>query len=220
MSLSPLLITFVSLLLAVGCGTTRYSVQVNGFLDVNAPTIFAPGAAISVLENQEAKNPLLEREIAVKIRRLLADRGYRAVSDEQAEYYLLFMYGVGPTEMAPAAGPSVAIGIGAGSWRGAGGFIGLGGPYPYYPYPYSLEPIHNRWLTLKVVEGKRYRQSGQAQAVWVGESRSSGASPELREVINALLLATFQQFGKDTRQAITVEVRTEDPKYRELQSLR
>lgn len=206
----------------VGCGAARYAVQVNGYLDPGAPAAPAPGAALAVVENKEARNPLLEKEIAAKINRLLAARGYRVVPYEQADYYLFFLYGIGPPEAAAATGPpvSVGLGIGVGTWHGGGGFIALGTPYPYYPYAYPAEPVYGRWLTLKVVEGKPYRQSGQARAVWVGEARSAGTSSDLREVINALLLAAFQQFGKNTGKAVKVEVGIADPKYRELQSVR
>jgi hypothetical protein len=218
-------LALASILCLVGCGATRYTVQVNGYLDPSAPAALAPGAAMAVVENKEARNPLLEKEIAAKINRLLGAHGYRVVPYEQADYYLFFLYGVGP-EAAAAAGPPVSvglgIGVGGGSWRGGGGggFIGLGAPYPYYPYAYPAEPVYGRWLTLKVVEAKPYRQSGQARAVWVGESRSAGTSSDLREVINALLLAAFQQFGKNTGQAVKAEVGVEDPQYRELQGVR
>jgi len=223
MSLRPFLIlTLAGLLFLVGCGANRYTVQVNGYLDRSAPAAIAPGAAMAVVENKEARNPLLEKEIAAKINRLLAARGYRVVPYEQADYYLFFLYGVGP-ESAAGGGPPVSfgLGIGGGAWRGGGGggFIGLGAPYPY-PYAYPAEPIYGRWLTLKVVEAKPYRQSGQARTVWVGESRSAGTSSDLREVINALLLAAFQQFGKNTGQAVKVEVGAGDPQFRELQSVR
>ncbi len=209
-------------LFLVGCGAGRYAVQVNGYLDPSVPAAPAPGAALAVVENKEARNPLLEKEIAAKINRLLTARGYRLVPYEQADYYLFFLYGIGPPEAAAATGPpvSVGLGIGVGTWHGGGGFIGLGTPYPYYPYAYPAEPVYGRWLTLKVVEGKPYRQSGQARAVWVGEARSAGTSSDLREVINALLLAAFQQFGKNTGKAVEVEVGIADPKYRELQSVR
>ncbi len=210
------------LLFLGGCGAGRYAVQVNGYLDPGAPAAPAPGAALAVVENKEARNPLLEKEIAAKINRLLTARGYRLVPYEQADYYLFFLYGIGPPEAAAATGPpvSVGLGIGVGTWHGGGGFIGLGTPYPYYPYAYPAEPVYGRWLTLKVVEAKPYRQSGQARAVWVGEARSAGTSSDLREVINALLLAAFQQFGKNTGKAVEVEVGIADPKYRELQSVR
>jgi hypothetical protein len=210
------------LLFLVGCGVTRYVVQANGYLDPRAPVSLAPGAAMAVVENPKARNPLLEKEIAAKINRLLAAHGYRVVPYEQADYYLFFLYGIGPPEAAAATGPpvSVGLGIGVGTWHGGGGFIGLGTPYPYYPYAYPAEPVYGRWLTLKVVEAKPYRQSGQAPALWVGEARSVGTSSDLREVINALLLAAFQQFGKNTGKAVKVEVGVEDPKYRELQSVR
>jgi hypothetical protein len=226
MSLRPYSVpALAALLLLVGCGAGRYFVQVNGYLDPGAAAALPPAATIAVVENKEARNPLLEKEIAAKINRLLTARGYRTVPYEQADYFLFFLYGAGPEAAAAAGGPPVSfgLGVGGGAWRGGGGgYIGLGAPWWPYPYPYAYpaEPIYGRWLTLKLVEAKPYRQSGQAQPVWVGESRSTGTSSDLREVSNALLLAVFQQFGKNTGKAVEVEVQTQDPRYRELQSPR
>ena len=78
-----------------GCGPTLYSINVNGYTDPAAPTQLAPGGSFFVIENQKAQNPLLEKEIAGKINKLLTNKGYALTSYDKAQYYLLFSYGVG-----------------------------------------------------------------------------------------------------------------------------
>ena len=55
----------------LGCGTYRYNIKVNGYTDPNAPSLLKPGGSFVVMENQEAKNPLLEAEIKEKVRETL-----------------------------------------------------------------------------------------------------------------------------------------------------
>ena len=62
-----------------GCGPTLYNVNVNGYTDPAAPTQVAPGGSFFVIENQKAQNPLLEKEIAGKINKLLTNKGYALI---------------------------------------------------------------------------------------------------------------------------------------------
>ena len=78
-----------------GCGPSAYSIKVNGYTDLTAPTWLPAGSSFFVIDNREAKNPLLEKEIKDKINKLLEKYGYRVASQEQADYYLFFAYGLG-----------------------------------------------------------------------------------------------------------------------------
>ena len=78
-------------------------------------------------------------------------------------------------------------------------------------YPYTESTVYDRWLLINVVDGKYYREKGQWRTIRVGEARSTGASADLRTVINYLLLADFQQFGKNTGKAVTVEIKAQGP---------
>ncbi|MCX5893986.1 MAG: hypothetical protein NTW80_13670, partial [Deltaproteobacteria bacterium] len=57
-----------------GCGPALHSINVNGYTDPAAPSQLAPGAGFCVIENQQAPNPLLEKEIAGKINKLLTNK--------------------------------------------------------------------------------------------------------------------------------------------------
>ena len=106
---------------------------------------------------------------------------------------------------------STGFGIGGASgWRG-NPFIFVAPFSAIYPSYLSTESRYDRWLLVNVVDGKYYREKGEFRTVWVGEARSTGASQDLRMVINYLLLADFQQFGKNTGKAVGVEINADAP---------
>lgn len=76
--------------------------------------------------------------------------------------------------------------------------------------PYTTT-MYDRWLLINVVDGKHYRESGKFRTLWVGEARSTGASADLRSIIDYLLLAEFQEFGKNTGKAIIVRIKEQAP---------
>ncbi len=196
-----------------GCGPTLYNVNVNGYTDPATPGVIGPGNSFFVIENQKAQNPLLEKEIKEKINRLLTKQGYPVVAYEQAQYYLFFSYGVGGERAASVVMPdyytSYGFGLGGGSgWHGSP-FVFAAPFFTFYPGPESL---YDRWLLINVADGKYYRETGQFRTVWVGEARSTGTSQDIRVVVDYLLLADFQQFGRNTGKAVTVEVSESAPR--------
>ncbi|MBM4273464.1 MAG: DUF4136 domain-containing protein [Deltaproteobacteria bacterium] len=206
----------------MGCAGT-YQVLVNGYVDPKTPAPFAPGAAFFVIGNKDAQNPLLEKEVKEKSARLLEKMGYRLAPFEKAEYYLLFAYGIGagrPVVTMPDYTFGFGIGAGLGSgYYGRRNYV-FGGPFfgGYYPYPaVSTERAYDRWLILSVIDAKHYREKGDFRTLWVGEARSSGTSSDLREMINYLLVAAFEQFGKDTKKAVGVDLERTDPRVKDLE---
>lgn len=205
-----------------GCAaTTTFQVQVNGYTDSAAPVLFTPGSSFFVIENQEAKNPLLEKEIKAKIDKLLTTQGYSLAPSDQADYHLMFSYGMGTPQTVSVTTPSFGFGVGMGYGRwGPGPYGGYGLYWPGYPYYTETQPLYDRWLQVKVAEGKHYRATGKFNPIWVGEARSSGTSSDLREVLNPLLIATFTQFGKNTGKAVPSAIKQDDPRFRELEAVR
>jgi hypothetical protein len=205
-----------------GCAA-RYYVQVNGYVDPQTPGPFAPGAAFFVIGNQDAPNPLLEQEVKEKSGKILEKMGYRLTSFENAQYFLLCAYGMGqgsPSVTMPDY--SIGIGIGGGYGYGPGYYgrrsYGFGGPFfgGYYP-GFTTERVYERWLILSVIDAKHYRDKGEFRTLWVGEARSAGTSSDLREMINYLLVAAFEQFGKDTKKAVGVKLAPADPRVKDLE---
>ena len=63
-----------------GCASIRtYHMQVNGYTEEFAAAPFSPGATFFVMENQQADNPLLEKEVKAKLEYLLRQHGYLLV---------------------------------------------------------------------------------------------------------------------------------------------
>ena len=104
---------------------------------------------------------------------------------------------------------SYGFGLGGGSGCRVSPFVFAAPFFTFYPGP---ESRYDRWLLINVADGKYYRETGQFRTVWVGEARSTGASQDIRVVIDYLLLADFQQFGKNTGKAVTVEVSETSPR--------
>jgi len=208
--LAIFLLGFLSLAM-LGCAPARtYLVQVNGYTDSAAP-LLAPGASFFVIENQKAQNPLVEKEIKRKIENLLVKNGYLLTPYDKAQYYLLFSFGLGAPQTLSVTSP-----LGPGRcWSDLGYSAYV--PTAYGPYCTDTFTLYGRWLRLTVVEGKYYREMGKSRPVWVGEARSTGVSSNLREVLSPILIAAFEQFGKDTGKAIPAIIKQNDLRVRELE---
>ena len=200
-----------------GCASTRtYQVQVNGYTESAAPSL-APGASLFVLEDEKAQNPLLEKEVKAKIEKLLTERGYLLVPYDRADYYLSFSYGLGNPQTVSLTAPSWGIGWGFGTgYYGRGVSTGIYWP-GWGPFSTKNQALYDRWLRLTVAEGKYQRETGKSRTVWVGEAHSTGASSDLREVLNPLLIAAFEQFGMNTGRAVLANIKQNDPRVRGLE---
>jgi hypothetical protein len=199
-----------------GCGTaTTFTIKVNGYTDPGTPGLIRPGGTFCVIENQEAKNPLLDKEISGKITRLLETRGHAVTTFEKADYYLMFAYGMGEPRTVNVTTPDYYGGFGWGWGGGYGGWGGWGGPAVSIGIPWGgstdSTTLYDRRLLIKVVEGPAYRTQKTSPPVWVGEAYSLGTSSDLRLVLNYLLVADFKEFGKNTGKAVTVEIKADSP---------
>jgi hypothetical protein len=205
------LFRFLAIVL-VGCGllgcANYYNVKVNGYTGPGTTGEIKSGGTFLVMENKEAKNPLLEAEIKEKITRLLEVRGYPVTTTfDKADYYLFFGYGMGEPRSVTVVTPDYGWGWGMG-FGGRGGYFLTAPLVTYAPYTTTM---YDRWLLINVVEGPAYRTRKESLPVWVGEARSVGASSDLRVVLNYLLVANFKEFGRNTGKAITVEIKDNDP---------
>ncbi|MHC4567281.1 MAG: hypothetical protein ACYTE3_16175, partial [Planctomycetota bacterium] len=139
-----------------------------------------------------------QKEVGTKIRKILSDMGYAGDAD-QPDYYLLFDYGID-------SGRSVmdAVPVHRPGYYYENSFS------PFYRYGYTTyipytSVVYTRWLVLKLIEGKAYAESKQAEPLWICEVASAGVGSDLREVINYLLVAAFDHLGQDTgRQLVDV----------------
>ncbi len=190
-----------------------YTINVNGYTDPSTQIQVGPGGSFFIIENQEAKNPLLEKEIKEKLNNLLLSHGYPVTTFEKTDFYLSFEYGIGEPQSFSVTAPDyyggfgMGLGYGRGYW---GGPIGYGG-MPWWGYSTYSTTFYDRWLRLTVVEGVAYRTKKISRPVWVGEAHSVGTSSDLRTVLNFLLVADFKEFGKNTGKAVTMEINDQNP---------
>ena len=105
-------------IIASGCGPSHYDIRVNGYTDPGSPGLIKPGGSFCIMENPEAKNPLLEKEINGKIAKLLEVRGYSITTFEKADYCLMFAYGMGEPRSVGVATPEGTSGPGGLQLRG------------------------------------------------------------------------------------------------------
>jgi hypothetical protein len=194
-----------------GCSLTPgYNIKVNGYTEPGTPRPIKPGGSFFVIANKEAKNPLLETEVKDKIINLLLSHGYPDTTFEKADYYLFFGYGMGEPRSVSVVVPDYYGSLGWGMGYGWGGpaFSVMVPPWGAYA---SDTTIYDRWLLINVVDGPAYRTQKLSRPVWVGEARSTGASSDLRTVLNYLLVADFKEFGQNTGKAISLDLKEHDP---------
>jgi hypothetical protein len=190
------------MLLSLGC-TASYSVAVNGYSASGQSVRIPQAASISVVTDSNVPNPILEREIAVKIEKLLDVQGYSTDANEP-DYYLKFDYGIDAgrtvTDVIPIHHPGFFYRYPYDSFRWHG----------YTTYIPHSEVIHTRWLTLRLIEGKAYRISENTEPAWIGEVASAGMSSDLREIVSYMLIAAFEHFAEDTQRQITEYIHKDD----------
>ncbi|MCP4261958.1 MAG: DUF4136 domain-containing protein [Planctomycetes bacterium] len=182
--------------LSLGCAVS-YNVGINGYSSSGQTLQIHQESSIYVVSDSNAPNPILENEIEMKIRKLINKNG-NSIGTDEANYYLLFDYGMNSGQTVTDAIPIYHT----------SGYSG----YPYSSFyshgytsyvPYSTV-VYTRWLVLKLVDGKAYRISKKAKPLWIGEVVSAGTNSDLRESINYMLVAAFEHFGQDTGKRVNV----------------
>jgi hypothetical protein len=175
--------------ISLGCSAS-YNVGVNGY-STSGQTLQIKESSIHIVIDSNAPNPILEKEIGMKIQKLLNEKGYSTGADD-ADYYLLFDYGMSSGQNITKAYPIYHSGF---YYRYPHSY---GYRYGYSTYmPYSTV-VYTRWLVLKLVDSKTYKADQKAKPLWIGEIASTGPSSDLREIINYLLIAGLEHFGQDT----------------------
>ncbi len=190
-----------------GC-TPSYRVNVNAFADPNRPV--TQGASVYVVEDPNAGNPILRRQIAAKIDELLQGYGYTPVATvDRANYLLTFDAGFNSSQVVDFTPIYRPYG---GFYGGFGGYYGhgFGGYTTYVPY---VDTVYAHWLRMKL-----YTKDGAAlhetNVVWFGEALTGANHPELREAVNYLLVACMEHFGLDTEEWVRMTIKQDDPRIR------
>jgi hypothetical protein len=203
----------VTLMLScLGC-TPAYRVQVNGFSDPDYAGRMAPRAKFHVRENPQAENPLFEKEIRLKIEKMLQSKGFIIGNADTADFLCTFQYSVGiglvrmgsiPVQSPPLAS-AVTVANPAGTTQTT--MIMAPGPTTYVPY---ARTDYDRWLNIIIKDARSFRETREEKMVWYGDISSAGPSRDLRKVIDYMLIAAFDAFGKDTKQGILSDIKEDD----------
>lgn len=209
-------ILLLLLILLQGCAS--YTVKVDGFRNPDKPLIIAQGTTIHVVEDKEAKNPLLDKEIARKIESMLKLKGYAVSQFDSPVYYVLHGYGIGPertiTRTMPVYQPGGTATVTKTGPNGTSySTIQLPGSTTYVPYTTS---VAEKWLSLKIIDGKDYRDSGKTTDIWIGEASVTGEGMDLRDMINYLVVGIFDHFGENTGKRLAVDIKEDDPRVKAL----
>jgi hypothetical protein len=175
--------------ISLGCGVS-YNVGVNAYSSSGRSLQIHPESSINIVADVNTPNPILAKEIGMKIRTLLNEKGY-SIGTDQADYYLRFDYGMNSGQTITDIIPI---------YRRA-----------YYGYPFSSvyshgyttylpysTVVYTRWLVLKLIDGRAYSALHEAEPLWISEVTSAGPGTDLRELINYMLIAAFEHFGEDT----------------------
>jgi hypothetical protein len=190
----PCLLSF--LFLVAGCSRfSRYDVYVTGYTG-GPPSTIAPGSSIAVVENPRARNPLLEQEVANKVRRALQAQGFRMAPPADAVAFVRLAYGTeavvdshDEVRFVPGQTSTVKDSTGKviGSVTGDPSFISLP----------TTSTRSDPWLTLTAIPRRSGSDSTTAKPLWIGESKSTGANLPLRSMIDYLLVPAAANFGRN-----------------------
>lgn len=192
-------------LICLSTGCTQYHVGINGFTPTGTTLQISQYSSIYVVKDANTPNPILEKEIAEKIQKLLNTKGYGVAAPDKANYYVLFRYGIDSgqtvTETVPIYHPGGTATMN--TFGSYGGFshstMQMSGYTTYVPYS---KTVYTRWLQLRLIEANTYRTSKEIEPLWIAEITSSGRSSDLRDVINYMLIPAFEHFGENTGKRI------------------
>jgi hypothetical protein len=207
-----------SILLISSC--TTYKINVNGYLNSDCPFDLQPDSSFYIAHNPSASNPLLEKEVASKIGKILRDKGFRLAAQEKADFHILFNYGIdrGPlkigtiTHREPASTKSVyTYNYSTGKYD----WVQVEVPGSEKEETYSVQN-YTRSLSIGIIDAERSIKSGKSEVVWMGETVSEGTGSDLRDVINYLLVATFDYLGQDTGKAVRVRLIRGNPRVKSI----
>ncbi len=212
------LISLPILCLGLGCAAS-FNVGVNGYSSTGQSLSMPERSSIAVLTGRDAPNPILQKEVRAKIRRVLTDMGYADEADEP-DYYLAFDYGI---DSGRSVTDTVAIHRPGYYYEHRYSPFRRHGYTTYIPYTsviYTrwlvLKLFEGRWLVLKLFEGETYAESTQTEPLWICEVASAGVSSDLREVVNYLLVAAFDHLGQDTGRQLVDVIYKHDKRVRAL----
>jgi len=196
---------------AAGC-TPTFTVHVNGFSELDQP--IEDDASIYVKVDPNSRNPIFDNEIKTKIKMLLKRHGYIPAADvEHSDYRLTFQVGLDSRRISgytPLYRPFMSF------------HDGYWGDYHfgytrYVPY---IDTYYDQWLVIKVFAPYPDTASRAERVIWIGEAVVGTDVADLRRVVDCLLVACFEYFGRDTKRQIILKIPPDDPRIIQITTLR
>ena|GEM_PF-1370850 len=205
---------------ATGCA--RVNMSVNAYRSKNLP-FPEPGsdAAIAVVAQTMPDEPLLTDEIKRKATTILKTKGYAVTSEDKADYLLLCAAsmdsGTTDTDYAPVTAPGRYTYTHVRGRRGRVATVTtyIPGRTTYLPYSYT---VYTKGLVLTCLkkdlipdrdDDENSNAEEQATA-WRCVTLTTSDESDLRWIVNHMLLAAFDLFGKDTGHQKHVTMDTND----------
>jgi len=186
--------------MAISCGLVRGQrvyVEANGY--TRGETIPVSGKRIYVESSEKAVNPLLEEEVAKKIKRALTLKGYSPVENlSEADYRLVYEYGIDKgqiiTQTTGGSSPGTQLNIFSGQLETVQVTEVSTSSYTLFTrhLMLSLSPIQNL-------------QSQPPKPLWVGEAVSRGSKNDLQNIIDFLIAASVNHLGQNTSHQVRWE---------------
>ena len=210
--MNKLCLLLLSISILIGGCSSVYTVRVNGFSKYDEP--LEEKASIYVEVDPNSQNPIFDDEIKDKIEILLRQRGYKTVSDvEHSDCKLAFRIGLDSRKISgytPLYRPYTSF------------YDRYWGDYhfgytSYVPY---IDTYYDHWFVMKVFATVSSYASETEQVIWIGEAMVGTEVADLRRVINCLLIAGFEYFGKDTERQIILKIPPDDPRIIQISNLR
>lgn len=192
-------IVLVLTLVAIG-GCARVETRVTTYLSRDLP-FSANGASVAVITKARPEEPLLEAEVQRKVEYLLRDHGLTVEGLGEARYVLLLVFGIETsstfvTEVHTNRRGTYSTGV--------------------------SRPLNGRWLVANLYDDRLFSalpddRKNEAIA-WRATTNSVGSSGDLRDIIDYLLVATFEHFGEDTGKQVRSSLAEGDKRVKGLRS--
>lgn len=194
------------ILITTGCFWRKTNVSSTTFADVDRiPHGFTSSSTFNVLYSNN-DNPLMAKEIRKKIEHMISQKGYRVQDRNTANYYLVFeaniessqhtvnslQYIPGPTQTTQGNIGNVFFNQTTNTW----------GNFQYVPEEITL---YTGSLKIYVYDAEEHRKwfGKEDVLVWSGSAVSVGNNPDLRELIDYLLVSIFKDFGSSTGRIVS-----------------
>jgi len=200
-----ILLSLVLIHLLSGCAASEYKVMVNGYLDEDKSKTFESGATYCIVQQEEIKNPLLYKEVKIRIAKLLEKKGFDIASLQEADFCVGLLLG--------EAGAKQVITdyIADPFWSGP--YWGSYGPswamHSGFHTANRVTVKYSHFLVLQVYEAALFREKKKKEMIWVGEASMLSSTPDIRSMVGYMLKAVISCFGQDTRKGKFISVKKE-----------